>query len=113
MEVIYKADDGKEFDSYRECDKYEYLLNHPWLKTIEFYDKHEERIPIDKNEYNLAWSYDRFYVVVERIIIHNDNELVDFMNFAHNAGYMSFEAINSVGEWKMSYDTYNMEKVGE
>ena len=35
------------------------------------------------------------------------------MNFAHDAGYMSFEAINFVGEWKMNYETYNMERVGE
>lgn len=36
MKTIYIADDGKEFDNYRECDKYEYLLNRPQLKTIEF-----------------------------------------------------------------------------
>lgn len=60
MKVIYKADDGKEFDSYRECDKYEYLLNHPQLKTIEFYDEHEGQIFIDKKEYSLAWSNDRY-----------------------------------------------------
>lgn len=111
MKTIYIADDGKEFDDYRECDKYEYLLNRPQLKTIEFYDEHGERIFIDKKEYSLAWSKDRFYEVVERIIIHDDNELVTFINFAHNAGYMSFETINSVGKWKMNYETYNMEKV--
>lgn len=111
MKVIYMADDEKEFDSYHECDKYEYLLNRPWLKTIEFYDEHGERIFINKKEYSLAWSNNRFYEVIERIVIHNDHELVDFMNFVHDAGYMSFETINSVGEWKMNYETYNMEKV--
>lgn len=35
------------------------------------------------------------------------------MNFAHDAGYISFETINFVGEWKMNYETYNMERVGE
>lgn len=110
MKIIYIADDGKEFDSYCECDKYEYLLNRPELKTIEFYDEHGERIFIDKKEYSLAWSNNRFYEVVERIVIHDDNELVAFMNFAHDAGYMSFETINSVGEWKMNYETYNMER---
>ena len=40
-----------------------------------------------------------------------NNELVAFMNFAHDAGYMSFETINSIGKWKMNYETYNMEKV--
>ena len=112
-ESVYIADNGKEFDSHHECDKYKYLLNRPWLKTIEFYDKHGERIFINKKEYSLAWSNNGFYEVIERIVIHNDNELVDFMNFAHDAGYMSFETINSVGEWKMNYETYNMERVGE
>ncbi len=113
MKVIYKADDGKEFDSYRECGEYEYLLNRPWLKTIEFYDKHGERIFINEKEYSLIWSENRFYEIVEHIIIHNDDELITLMNFVHNAGYISFKTIDSVGEWKMNYKTYNMERVGE
>ena len=111
MKAIYITDDNKMFSSYRECEKYEYLLNRPWLKTIEFYDKCGKQIFVSEKKYGLIWSDDRFYEVVERIIIHNDNELVDFMNFAYDAGYMSFETINSVGEWKMNYETYNMKKV--
>ena len=94
--------------SYCNCNR-----NHPWLKTIEFYDKCRKRIFVSEKEYSLIWSDDRFYEVVERIIIHDDDELVAFMNFAHEAGYISFETINFVGEWKMDYKTYNMEKVGE
>lgn len=113
MKVIYKADDGKEFDSYRECDKYEYLLNRPYLKTITFYNKYGEQIFIHEKEYDIMWSDERFYETVEYIIIHNENELIDFMNFVLRAGYISFQTIDSVGEWKMNYKTYNMEKVGE
>ena len=51
MKTIYIADDGKLFSSYHECEKYEYLLNRPWLKTIEFYDKYGKQIFIDEKEY--------------------------------------------------------------
>lgn len=111
MKVIYIADDGKEFDNYRECDKYEYLLNHPWLKTITFYNKYGEQTFIHEKEYNIMWSDERFYNTVEHIVIHNENELVDFIDFVLKAGYISFQTIDSVGEWKMNYKTYNMEKV--
>lgn len=113
MKTIYIADDRKMFSSYRECEKYEYLLNRPWLKTIEFYDKCGKRIFVSEKEYGLIWSDDRFYEAIECIVIHDNDELVAFMNFAHEAGYISFQTIDSVGEWKMNYKTYDMKRVGE
>ena len=111
MEVIYKADDGEEFEGYWGCREYEFLLNHPHLKTITFYGKHGVQIFIHEKEYYIMWNDKQFYEDVEYIIIHNENELADFMDFVLRAGYISFQTIDSVGEWKMNYETYNMEKV--
>lgn len=111
MKVIYIADDGKEFEDYWECREYEFLLNHPHLKTITFYSKYGVQIFIHEKEYYIMRNDEQFYEDVEYIIIHNENELADFMDFIQKAGYISFQTIDSIGEWKMNYETYNMEKV--
>ena len=96
MRVIYEAYDGRQFDDEFECEDYEFSLNHPHLFGIVLYDE-------DGKEY----CFNRFYVSnednyfsCEKVIIHDDQELVDFHCLSTNCGWCEFsEQIDSPGTW--------------
>lgn len=98
MKIIYVSDDGKQFDNEDDCYIYESILAHPNLKNVCFYD-------IDGNEYHADISLDTYdddsiYQKGEKVVIHNEEELKDFLWISHDAGWCEFYAfINAVGTW--------------
>ena len=44
MRTVYIADDGREFSDMYDCKDYEFMLNHPCLNNVYFYDKDGERL---------------------------------------------------------------------
>ena len=92
MRIIYIADDGTEFDNEFDCEHYEWKLNHPHLKDVHIFDKYGTEF---KNIFMQA-SYD----YSSKIIITNEEALKDFQEFTEYTGFISFEDIDKVGEWK-------------
>ena len=91
MRVVYIADDGKEFNDEFECLDYEWILNHPYLKDIHFYDK-------DNNKLDDIFSQD-VYCKTERVVVPNENAVKDFQDFADYTGFCCYKRIVERGEW--------------
>ena len=61
MDVIYRAYDGKEFDSEEECEAYETISTIPKERRgFKVYNRYGEQVPL-LNEDNLV--YDEFYYI--------------------------------------------------
>ena len=59
--MIYIADDGKEFDSREECERYEKEMDNV-MNYIKFYDRHANEIklePLDKYSFIQYCKYDQ------------------------------------------------------
>lgn len=96
MRVIYIADDGTEFDDETECYEYEVGKKHPCLMNVKFFDKNGNMFGIDKNHIYAYSTYNNS----EKIIIHDEDELKDFLWWSEACGWCEFyEHINAVGVW--------------
>lgn len=96
MRTIYIADDGQEFDDEYECRDYEWILNHPHLKDIHFYD-------IKSRELNNVFS-EETYNATDKVVVLNENALKTLQEFVHYTGYCSYEDIDECGEWIFNSD---------
>jgi hypothetical protein len=96
MRVIYIAEDGKEFDDEYDCQEYEWILNHPHLKDICFYDANDKTLGNITSEgtYNLA----------DRIEVPNEEALNDLRELGEYCGFSCYEDINECGEWIFNYE---------
>lgn len=96
MKVIYIADDGKEFSEEYECLDYEWKLNHPFLKDVLFYGKHNKKLDdvFSENTYNIT----------EKVVVPNEEALKDFHEFAHYCGFCCYMDIDECGKWKFDYE---------
>ena len=59
--MVYIADDGREFDSREECERYEEEMDNT-MDYIKFYDKHTNEIklePLDKRSFIQYCKYDQ------------------------------------------------------
>ena len=92
MRIIYIADDGTEFDDEIDCENYEWKLKHPHLNDVHIFDEHDNEF---KNIFEEA-SYD----YSTKIIITTEEALKDFQEFAKYTGFICYENIDKVGEWK-------------
>lgn len=91
MRTLYIADDGKQFEDEYECINYEFCISHPHLKTIELYDRNDEKLtnPLDEDTYfNLT-----------KIVVHSGEELMDLYDAADYAGFSVYYDIKDVGTW--------------
>ena len=103
MKVIYIADDGKEFDNEFDCQHYEWILNHPYLKDICFYDK-------DNNALDNILLQET-YETTERIVISNKDALNDLLELANYTGFCAYGDIVECGEWVFDYKKGTFVKV--
>lgn len=97
MKIWYEAADGEMFDSEDLCLSHEASLTHKHLKDIDFYSEHDHSLySIDMNNvFN-----DRTYVICEKMVIHNLDELTDLLWLADECGWSEFyEQINKPGTW--------------
>ena len=103
MKIIYIADDGKEFDDEYDCMDYEWILNHPYIKDVFFYDK-------DENNLEDILSQET-YEIADRIIVSNENALNDFRELVSYAGFCAYDDIVECGEWVFDYKKGTFVKV--
>jgi len=103
MKILYQSNDGLIFDSEFLCLNHENSLIHSALFSIVFYDKTNTPYKIRKeNLYD-----DEVYQQCEKVIIHNHEELDDFMWLAEECGWCEFEDINSIGTWIRKTNNFN------
>lgn len=94
MIIKYESEDGLLFDNEEDCYIHEAIQKHCHLKTIAFFNKENELYTIGENILD-----DDIYQKAERIIIHNLEELADFLWLSVENGWCEFEQIKKVGEW--------------
>lgn len=99
MRIIYISDDGKEFNNIYDCKKYEEIIQHHEIYTIEFYDCENNVLYVEKGKEYLEDDIHNLYNISERIRIHNDEEYKDFVWWTKVNGCCEFEQIDSPGEW--------------
>lgn len=96
MKKIYIADDGKQFEDEKKCESYEYYeLKIPLVKNIEFLDENDNILSFKERE-----DEEKFFMNVEKIIIHSKEELRQFHIYAVDCGFISWQNIDAVGEWE-------------
>ncbi len=101
MKVLYKAFDGKIFTNPGECEDYEFVKLHPSLFNIIFYNNDNKKYNIKQNDL----LNDSVYYEAEKVEIHNNEELSDFLLYSKDNGWCEFEEqITSKGTWERSED---------
>lgn len=98
METIYRANDGKEFKNYYECENYEWELENPDIKKVKIYDYKGNGI---ESIYSQE-SYDK----ADKVIIPDEYALKCFLIFANFMGFYSYKDIDSPGIWKWNGNNY-------
>jgi hypothetical protein len=94
MKIWYESEDGIYFEDEYECEAHEQKLAHPNLNTIVFFDLENEEYTIGDNILD-----EDIYQRAEKVIIHNERELNDFMWLADECGWSEFTQIEEIGEW--------------
>ena len=91
MKIIYIADDGKQFDDEWECENYEFVIKHPSLKDICFYDENGNMLDdvLDQNTYEYAM----------KIIVPTDEAAKSLYELEKYAGFCAYRNIDSAGTW--------------
>ena len=103
MKILYQSNDGLIFDSEFLCLNHENSLIHSSLFSIVFYNKTNTPYKIRKeNLYD-----DEIYQQCEKVIIHNHEELDDFIWLAEECGWCEFGNINSIGTWIRKTNDFN------
>lgn len=83
MEIIYRADDGREFDDEEACELYETMKAMPKeLLGFKLYDAGGDEVPLFDEEYRVD---DDFYY----IITHSVEESATLYDILHDAGISS------------------------
>lgn len=91
MRIIYIANDGKKFDDELECERYEWILNHPHLKSVKCYDKEGKELKdiMEEDTYNYC----------HKIIAPTDESVEELNDLAHYTGYCYYSHVTEVGTW--------------
>jgi len=96
MEIIYKANDGTLFDNEFDCLQYEEAKTYGHIYFIEFFTKFDNKYFITKDNLFKDCNYN----ICEKLIIHNQNEFLEFFKWADYCGWCEFyEQIDSPGIW--------------
>lgn len=83
MEIIYRADDGKEFDNEESCELYEKMITMPReLMNFKLYDLDGYEVPLFDEDYCVD---DDFYYIVT----HSAEEASTLYDILHDAGVSS------------------------
>ena len=91
MKIIYIADDGKQFDDEFECEHYEWILNHPGIKEICFYDE-------DGNMFEDIFD-EKTYEYTMKIVAPTDQAVKELHELSKRTGFCAYRNIDSAGTW--------------
>lgn len=92
MKIIYRADDGKEFDNRDDCENYEWSLEHPDINKVVLFDDIGHKI-------SGSIFSQKVYESAQTVNIPDDKALEDFLIMADFMGFCSYEDIDSPGVW--------------
>lgn len=95
MKIRYESEDGLLFDNEEDCYAYEAKQKHCHLKTIAFFDR-------DNNQYSIEEEdifNDDVYHKAEQVVIHDMDELNDFIWLAEECGWCEFTQLIRPGIW--------------
>jgi len=96
MEIIYKANDGTLFNNESDCLMHEEKYTYKYIYSVELFTRFNDRYFFTKD--NLF--EDCNYSICEKVIIHNQEELAEFIRLADYCGWCEFyEQINAPGTW--------------
>lgn len=98
MQVIYRADDGREFEDAFECEHYEWKLKHPNIQNILAYDKDGKRL---SNLYS-----EETYSKTEKLVIPSCAALRDLRALGKYTGFSCYEWIDNPGIWVFENDRF-------
>ena len=83
MEIIYRANDGREFDDEEACELYEKMKAMPQeLMGFKLYDAGGDEVPLFDEEYRVD---DDFYYIVT----HSEEEAMTLYDILHDSGISS------------------------
>ena len=99
MQVIYRSDDGKEFNNEWDCEDYEWRLQHPSLSNVVCYD-------VDFNVLENLFSEDT-YVNATMITVYTDEAAKDLGELGEYCGFCDYKDIVSRGIWKWDESSLN------
>lgn len=108
MRTVFVAEDGKEFNNVDECMDYEWMLNHPAIDSVNFYDI-KGRLIIPSSYFS-----DNLYMCTYKINVPNMNALNALNDLGEYCGFCSFkDDIKGIGTWMWSNETDMFEEVDE
>lgn len=102
MKIWYESKDGIYFEDEDKCKAHEDKLNHPHLGTIIFFNLEGKQYSIGDDIFD-----EDIYQKAEKVIIHNELELADFMWLVDETGWAEFNQIKEVGEWNRYENSWN------
>lgn len=102
MKIWYEAKDGTFFDNEDDCYSYEQKFEHTHLNTIIFFDEKGKEYTVGEDIFD-----DDVYQLANRVIIHNAEELSDFIWLSEECGWTEFFQITDVGEWIREEENWN------
>ena len=100
MTVIYKANDGKEFNNEIDCINYECKVK---LGNSRFYD-------YNNNDITDKVFEEETYFKVNKIVVDNDVSAEAIRELGKDFGFCNYSDIISAGIWIWNYNTNLFEK---
>lgn len=102
MKILYQSFDGTIFEDETECYCHEMKQEHSHLKNIVFFNAENQEYKIEDDLFD-----DDIYQKAEKVIIHNGNELADFVWLIDETGWTEFYQITEVGTWIRKESSWN------
>lgn len=103
MKIIYRADDGKDFENEDDCLMYEW--------SLKFGDSHFYSLS-PENEVPLMSLYsEEIYGIVDKIVVDTNKSAKAISAFGKWSGFLAYISINSVGTWIYDESSYEFVKV--
>ena len=98
MKVIYIADDGTQFEDKWDCEEYEWILNHPNIKSVEIYDGNDNKL----TTYMSSDTYEN----ADLVIVPDMAALSNFHELARLTGFCCYHQIETIGTWEFKMDRF-------
>lgn len=99
MRVIYIADDGTQFEDKWDCEEYEWILNHPNIKSVEIYDSNDNKLTM----YMSSDTYEN----ADLVIVPDMAALSDLHELARLTGFCYYHQIESPGTWEFKMNGFD------
>lgn len=96
MRIVYVSDDGIKFDDEFECQDYEWRMQHPYLKDVQFLDENGDLLEDVFSE--------ETYGKTEKIIVLTQEAVNDLIALGEYTGFCCYRDVTHPGIWKFNPD---------